>query len=294
MKKQIVITGGLGFIGSNFAKYLDKKLKNYQIIIFDKLKKNKNFLKFKNNRLILINANTVDIAKKLLNYKNIEVIFHFGEFSRIVQSFKYEKECFFSNTIGTYNVFKFCKDRNIKIIYSASSSKFGNSGKNENLSPYSWTKSKNIELIKNFNIWYGLKYEIIYFYNVYGPGQSRSGKLAAVIGIFEGQYLNNKPLTVVHPGNLRRDFTHIDDITQGTYLVWKKKLNREYFLGTGNIYSILDIAKLFEHKIKFIPSRAGERFSSNRINNDTFKILGFKPKIKIKSYIKNFVKKYKK
>jgi len=297
-KKQIVITGGLGFIGSNFANYLDNKLKNYQIIILDKSKKNKKknekYLKTRNNKFTIINTNTIDIEKKLSRFKNIKVVFHFGEFSRIVQSFKYEKECFTSNTLGTYKVLKFCKDRHIKIIYSASSSKFGNNGKNENLSPYSWTKSKNIELIKNFNNWYGLEYEIVYFYNVYGPRQAQSGKLAAVIGIFEGQFLRNENLTVVSPGNLRRDFTHIDDIVRGTYLAWKKNLNREYFLGTGNIHSIIHIAKLFKHKIKFIPSRIGERFSSNKISNDTHKILGFKPKIKIERYIENFVKNNKK
>ena len=296
--KQIVITGGLGFIGSNFANYLDKKLKNYQIIIFDKSKinkkKNEKYLKSKNNKFIIINSNTINIEKRLFKFKNIEAVFHFGEFSRIVQSFKYEKECFFSNILGTYNVLKFCKERNIKIIYSASSSKLGNNGKDENLSPYSWTKSKNIELIKNFNNWYGLKYEIVYFYNVYGPRQAQTGKLAAVIGIFEGQFLKKKPLTVVSPGNLRRDFTHINDIIRGTYLVWKKNLNKEYFLGTGNIYSIIFIAKLFKHKIKFVPSRTGERFSSNIISNDTYKTLGFKPKIKITKYIENFVKKNRK
>ena len=296
--KQVVITGGLGFIGSNFAYYLDNKFKNYQIIILDKSKKNKKkkekFFKGKNNKFIIINASTTDIEKKLNRFKNIKVVFHFGEFSRIFQSFKYEKECFISNTLGTYKVLKFCKDRNIKIIYSASSSKFGNNGKNENLTPYSWTKSKNIELIKNFNNWYGLEYEIVYFYNVYGPGHDQSGKLAAVIGIFEGQFLQNKPLTVVSPGNFRRDFTHINDIVRGTYLAWRKNLNREYFLGTGNSYSIIHIAKLFKHKIKFIPYRSGERFSSNKISNDTYKILGFKPKIKIEKYIENFIKKNRK
>ena len=291
IKKEILITGGLGFIGSNFVKYLDKKLNNYKIIIFDQSKKkNKKLnLKLKKNSLNIIQGHTINIEKKLAKFKNIKVAFHFGEFSRIIQSFKYENECFLSNTIGTYRVLKFCKDRKIKIVYSASSSKFGNNGKNENLSPYSWTKSKNIELIKNFHNWYGLKYEIVYFYNVYGKGQARSGKMAAVIGIFEGQYLKNKPLTVVYPGNLRRDFTHIEDVVRGTYLAWKKNLNREYFLGTGNTYSILRIAKLFKHPIKFIPLRVGERFSSNKIKNDTYKLLKFKPKIKITDYINNFI-----
>tara|TARA_B100000674_G_scaffold384290_1_gene327559 strand:+ start:303 stop:1214 length:912 start_codon:yes stop_codon:yes gene_type:complete len=295
--KQIVITGGLGFIGRNFAKYLDKKLKNYQIIIFDKSKKKKKevgiYLKSKRNNFTIINGNTIDIEKKLINFTNIKVLFHFGEFSRIVQSFKHEKECFVSNTLGTYKVLKFCRDKKIKIIYSASSSKFGNKGKNENLSPYSWTKSKNVELIKNFRNWYDLRYEIVYFHNVYGPGHPRSGKLAAVIGIFEGQYLKNKCLTVVSPGNLRRDFTHIEDIVKGTYLAWKKNLNRDYFLGTGNIHSIIYIAKLFKHKIEYIPPRVGERFSSNKINSDTYRILGFRPKVKIKKYIENFIKKNK-
>ena len=296
IKNEIVITGGLGFIGSSFAKYLDTKVKNYKIIILDKSnKKKKIFLnKIKNNKVTILIGNTLQIEKKLSKFKNIKALFHFGEFSRIVRSFKDYNECFVSNTLGTFKVLKFCNERNIKIIYSASSSKFGNNGKDENLSPYSWTKSKNIELIKNFYKWFGLNYEIVYFFNVYGEGHDRFGKMAAVIGIFEGQVIKNKPLTVVSPGKQLRDFTHISDIVRGTYLAWKKNLNKEYLLGTGRRHKIINIAKLFNHKIKMIPSRKGERFSSTYINNNSFKILKYKPKIKIESYIKNFVKKYKK
>ncbi len=289
--KAIVVTGGLGFIGRNLVKYLDKKVKNFKIIVFDKSKKNigKLNLKSKNNKIIIILANTIHIQKKLSKY-DIKVLFHLGEFSRIVPSFKYINECFLSNQFGTFNVLKFCADKKIKIIYSASSSKFGNNGNDEHLSPYSWSKSKNIELIKNFNAWYGLKYEIVYFYNVYGKGHLTSGKLAAVIGIFEGQYLQNRPLTVVGDGKQSRDFTHVDDIVRGTYLAWKKNLNKEYLLGTGNIHSLKHIANLFNHKIKHIPTRPGERLSSIKINNDAYKYLKYKPKIKIEDYIKNFIK----
>ena len=295
IKNEIVVTGGLGFIGRNFVKQLDEKLSKYKIIVYDKSKKNYNKinLKSKKNKILVIIAHTLDIEKKLSKFKNINTIFHFGEFSRIVKSFDHTNECFTSNTLGTFKVLKFCKTNNIKVVYSASSSKFGNNGKDEHLSPYSWTKSKNIELIKNFYNWYGLRYEIVFFYNVYGNGQSRYGKLAAVIGIFEGQYLKNKALTVVSPGTQLRDFTHVDDIVNGTYLAWKKNLNKEYMLGTGKSLSIMDIAKLFNHKIKKISSRQGERLSSTKINNDAYKILKYKPKIKIQDYIKYFVKNNK-
>ena len=296
IKNEIVITGGGGFIGKHLLLYLDKKLSNYKFIILDKSKKNLNSVvcKSNSNKIITILGNTIDIKSKLKNFKKINTVFHFGEFSRIVKSFNYSQECFVSNTLGTYKTLKFCADNKIKIIYSASSSKFGNHGKNENLSPYSWTKSKNIELIKNFDSWFGLNYEIVYFYNVYGPGQYTSGKMAAVIGIFEGQYIKNKPLTVVLPGNQKRDFTHVKDIVHGTYLAWKKNLKKEYLLGTGIKKSILEVANLYKHKIRMVASRRGERFNSGKINNQAYKILKYKPKIKIENYIKNFVKKNKK
>ncbi len=298
IKNEIVVTGGLGFIGRNFVKKLDKELKDHIIIIYDKSKVNlkKISLKSKKNKIFFVHGNTINIKNKLSKFKNIKILFHFGEFSRIVQSFKYTDECFSSNTLGSFRVIKFCQEKKIKIIYSASSSKFGNNGNDEHLSPYSWTKSKNIELIKNFNKWFGLMYEIVYFFNVYGEDHSRYGKMSAVIGIFEGQYLKNKPLTVVSPGNQLRDFTHVSDIVHGTLLAHKKNLNKEYLLGTGKLYSIMEIAKLFKHKIKIVPKRQGERFSSLSIkkNNQALKYLNYKPKINIKNYIKDFVQKYKK
>ena len=160
IRKQIVITGGLGFIGRNFFKKLDKELKNYLIIIYDKsvLNFNKNLLKSKNNKIVFIKGNTMDIKKKLSKFKNVKTLFHFGEFSRIFQSFENIDECYSSNTLGSFRVINYCRENKIKIIYSASSSKFGNNGNDQHLSPYSWTKSKNIELIKNYSKWFGLNY----------------------------------------------------------------------------------------------------------------------------------------
>ena len=250
----------------------------------------KNHLRSTNVKYIKGENKNIDTLLK--KYKNkIKVIFHFGEYSRIFQSFKNYKECFEYNIHHSSKVIEFAKNNKIKIIYSATSSNLGNDGKDENLSPYAWSKSKNIELIKNYNKWFGLKYEFVYFYNVYGPGQILNSPMAAVIGIFESQYKKNKPLTVVKPGTQRRDFTHIDDIVKGCYLAWKKGNQNHYMLGTKKQYSIIEIAKMFNTKIKYLPSRPGERFGSTTPNDNAKKILGYIAKKDIRDYIKSIVKK---
>ena len=289
MKNYILVTGGAGFIGSNLIKYLLMKTK-YKILCLDNystgLKKNH----VKSIRVKYIKGENQNITRLLRSYrKNIKVIFHFGEFSRIFQSFLNYEDCIRSNLKGSFEVVTFATKNKIKMIYSATSSMLGNNGKDENLSPYSWSKSKNIELIKNFNKWFGLKYEIVFFYNVYGPGQIKNSKMSAVIGIFEEQYLNKKALTVVKPGTQKRDFTHIDDIVKGCFLAWKKGKQSEYMLGTKKQYSIIDVAKMFKTKIKFIPKRRGERFKSSITNNNAHKLLKYKATIDIKDYISNIV-----
>ena len=291
MKKSIiVITGGAGFIGSALIKYFIKLKLKEKIISIDNYSSGSVKNHVKSNQVKYIRGENKDIDKILKSYKKkIKVIFHFGEFSRIFQSFKNYKKCFNFNIHHSSKVIAFANDNKIKIIYSATSSNLGNDGKDENLSPYAWSKSKNIELIKNYSKWFGLKYELVYFYNVYGPGQILNSPMAAVIGIFEQQYKKNKPLTVVKPGNQRRDFTHIDDIINGCYLAWKKGKQSEYMLGTQKSYSIKEIAKFFNSKIKYLPPRQGERFGSTIKNNNAQNILGYKSKIDIKDYIKKFI-----
>ena len=291
MKKNIiVITGGSGFIGSALIKYLIKLKLKEKIISIDNYSSGSVKNHIKSNQVKYIKGENKDIEKILKSYKKkIKVIFHFGEFSRIFQSFKNYKKCFEYNIHHSLKVIDFAKDNNIKLIYSATSSNLGNNGSDENLSPYAWSKSKNIELIKNYSKWFGLKYELVYFYNVYGPGQIINSPMAAVIGIFEQQYLKNKPLTVVKPGTQKRDFTHVDDIINGCYLAWKKGKQNEYMLGTQKTYTIKEIAKFFNSKIKYLPSRPGERFDSTIKNNNAKNILGYKSKINIKDYIKNFI-----
>ncbi len=262
MKKYIVITGGAGFIGTNLIKLLLRKTKVNLISIDDYssgFKKNH----IKDKRVKYIVGHTSDIKNLLSKYKKqISVIFHFGEFSRIARSFKDERKCFKSNIIGTYEVINFCSENSIRIIYSATSASLGNNEKDKNLSPYAFSKSTNMNLITNFDRWFKLKYEIVYFYNVYGPYQITENNMSAVVGIFEHHYLKKLPLPVVLPGNQTRRFTHVADTVAACYDIWIKKKNSHYAVVSKSSISIIKLAKLFSNKIKFVPSRPGERFKS--------------------------------
>jgi UDP-glucose 4-epimerase len=290
MKNLIIVTGGAGFVGSNLIELLLKKTK-YQIISLDNYSSGSKKNHIKNKRVKYLKGHTLEIQKILNKYKtNIKSIFHFGEFSRIFQSFKKFNECYQSNSIGSQAVFKFCLDNNIKLIYSATSASLGNKGNDKNLSPYAFTKSKNLELLENLKKWFNFKFEIIFFYNVYGPRQIKVGDMATVIGIFENQYLNKKPLTVVKPGNQTRRFTHIFDTVQVCYEAFKADNCRYYSISNKNSYSILQVAKMFKSKIILLKPRLGERYASalTKISNNN-KIIQKFGKLQLKDYITSFI-----
>ena len=289
--KKIIVTGGAGFVGSNLIKYLLKKT-NFRILSIDNYssgtKKNHVFDK----RVKYINASTVEISNIIKNPKRIKTVFHFGEFARIYQSFLKMNECITSNSIGSNSVFNFCLKNKIKLIYSATSASLGNKGRDKNLSPYAFSKAKNLELLENLKKWFNFKYEVIYFYNVYGPHQIEKGNMSTVIGIFEDHYKRKKPLPVVKPGSQTRRFTHIDDTIEVCYLAWKKNLCRHYSISNKKSYSILEVARMFDTKIKFLPKRAGERYASaltdRNLSNKIYKYFG---KIELKNYVRNFISK---
>ena len=222
-KNIIVVTGGAGFVGSNLIEFLIKK-KNFKIISIDNYSSGTKKNHIKHPRVKYFKSDTKNISTVLKKYKSkINSIVHFGEFSRIYQSFLKMNECINSNTIGSNEVFNFCLKNKIKLIYSATSASIGNKGGDKNLSPYAFTKATNLEMLENLRHWFNFQFEIIYFYNVYGPKQIKAGDMATVIGIFENQYKKNLPLTIVKPGSQTRRFTHILDTVETCYLAWKKK-----------------------------------------------------------------------
>ena len=290
MKNTIIITGGAGFIGSNLINYFLKNT-DFKILSIDNYSTGSKKNHYKSKNVKYLKADTRNISKILSKIKkNIHTVFHFGEFSRIFQSFNKFQECFESNSIGSQEVFKFCLDNNIKLFYSATSASLGNSGKDENLSPYAFSKAKNLELLNNLKKWFKFKYEIVYFYNVYGPKQIFKGDMATVIGIFEESIRKKKPLPVVRPGTQTRRFTHVDDTISICIEAWKKNECSHYSIYSKRSYTILEVAKMFNSKIVFLPKRKGERYSSALTNmhlrNNVIKRFGKKD---LKNYIKTII-----
>ena len=294
-KKYLVVTGGAGFVGSNLIKLFLEKTK-FNIISIDNYYTGSKRNEIKNKKIKYIKSDTKNISKILNPYKkNIYSLFHFGEFSRIYQSFVKMDDCFNSNMVGTNEVFNFCLSNKIKLIYSATSASIGNNGDDKNLSPYAFSKAKNLELLQNLKKWFNFKFEIIYFYNVYGPGQIEKGDMATVVGIFEDQFKKKLSLSVVKPGSQSRRFTHIFDTIETCFFAWKKNKCRHYSISHKKSYTILEVAKMFGAKIKFLPPRAGERYASSLTNknlsNKVYKLYG---KINLTDYVANIVKNHQK
>jgi UDP-glucose 4-epimerase len=290
MRNTLVVTGGAGFIGSNLISEL-LKFRQFKIVSIDNYSSGLSKNHIKNKRVKYLKGNTKNIEILLKSYiGKIHSIFHFGEFARIYQSFKKVNDCFSSNIEGSTKLFNFCLKNKIRLIYSATSASLGNKGKDMNLSPYAFSKAKNLELLENFKKWFNFRYEIIYFYNVYGEKQIGKGDMATVVGLFEDYFKRGKKLPVVRPGTQVRRFTHVSDTVKACIYAWRQNKSEHYSIASRQSFSIIELAKLFKSPIRYLPMRKGERFASAltkmNLNN---KIVRLSAKIRLKDYVNNFL-----
>lgn len=283
--KKILVTGGAGFIGSNLCEYLVKNTP-YKVFSLDNY-----FTGSKNNHIqgvTYIEGSTSEI-ENLIDFSP-EIVYHLGEYSRVEQSFDDIEKVWEFNKKGTFSVLEFCRKKGSKIVYAGSSTKFGDGGIGRNQSPYAWSKASNTELVINYGNWYNVPYAIVYFYNVYGQREISSGKYATLIAIFSEKMQKNEPLPVVSPGTQKRNFTHIDDIVSGLFLVGENGYGDEFGIGNKDAYSVLEIAKLFSDSVIMLPPRRGNRMTSDVVTEKT-EALGWKPQKSIIQYIQNLKKK---
>ena len=273
---KILVTGGAGYVGASLIEYLVKNTE-HEITSLDNYisgSKNNHIL---NKNVNYIEGNTWD-GYEIFKDTSFDLVFHFGEFSRIHISFEKIQMLYKSILQGTPVILELVRKWNAKLIYSATSSGLNNK---ENLSPYTWMKNKMCELIKNYAKWYNINYQICYFFNVYGGTREiSSGEYSTVIGIFTKQYLNNEKLTIVKPGTQERCFTNINDIIDGLVKVMEITENNEWYLSHEESYSILDIVKMFGCEFKYIEERQGERYMYPFKKNTNWKA-----KISLKDYI---------
>lgn len=280
-KKTILVTGGAGFIGSHLCERLAKY--GHRVISLDNY-----FTGTKDNHVTGVEyreGHTKDIES--LVPEALDIIYHLGEYARVEQSLLESELVYDLNVVGTRGVLEFWKKHRCKLVYAGSSTKFGDKNHARETTPYTSTKARNTELVKEIGDSNGLPYAIAYFYNVYGQGE-RAGIYGTVIEAFKQMYLSGSPIAVVKPGTQVRNFTHIEDIVDGLILVGEKGHGDEYGLGSEKSYSILGIAKMFGGEIVLLPERAGNRMMSSL---DTTKIreLGWRTKRTLEEYIREFL-----
>jgi len=279
MKKRILVTGGAGFVGSHLCERLAKDPNN------DVYSLDNYFTGSKANHVenvTYIEGNTADIAK-LVTFAP-DMLYHLGEYSRVEQSFDDIEKVWKYNKDGIFAVLEFVRAAGCKILYAGSSTKFGDGGLGRSASPYAWTKATNTELVMNYGNWFNVPYAITYFYNVYGPREIESGKYATLIALFKEKMRKGEPLTIVSPGTQKRNFTHIDDIIDGLVLVGENGYGDEFGIGSGEAFTIKEVAEMFGGEIEMLPERKGNRMTADVMTAKT-EALGWKPKKHLKDYI---------
>lgn len=278
-RKKILVTGGAGFVGSHLCERLAQNSQN-EVYSLDNY-----FTGSTDNHVPgveYIKGNTSDIDK-LVSFRP-DIVYHLGEYSRVEQSFDDMEAVWKFNKDGIFSVLEFVRKNGCKILYAGSSTKFGDGGLGRSASPYAWTKATNTELVMNYGDWFNVPYAITYFYNVYGGREIASGKYATLIALFKEKMKNGEPLTVVSPGNQKRNFTHIEDIIDGLVLVGDYGYGDEFGIGCPDSYSILDVAKMFSGQVEMLPERRGNRMVADVITDKT-NALGWSPKRSLKDYI---------
>ena len=293
MQKKVLVTGGAGFVGSHLCERLLDK--GYDVYSLDNY-----FTGSEKNHIegvTYIKGETKDI-KELVDFTP-DMIYHLGEYSRVEQSFDDIELVYRLNKIGTFEVLEFARKAGCKILYAGSSTKFGDGGLGRDASPYAWTKATNTELVKNYERWFNVPYAITYFYNVYGPREIATGKYATLIALFTEKMKKGEPLTVVSPGTQKRNFTYIDDIINALVKVGEEGYGDEFGIGSGEAYTILEVAEMFlgmskeeaikEGKLIMLPERKGNRMAADVMSEKT-KALGWEPKMRLPNYIEQLRK----
>lgn len=273
----ILVTGGAGFVGSHLVKRLVAD--GHRVLSLDNY-----FTGSKENHVEgaeYREGHTKDIAAHV--GETPDLVFHLGEYSRVEKSFDEPATVFDLNLAGTAAVAEFCRTNGAKLVYAGSSTKFGDGGLGRDQSPYAFSKALNTELVRNYGAWYGLRYAISYFYNVYGPGE-RAGAYGTVIEIFRQKKAAGEPLPVNAPGTQKRNFTHVADIVEALVAIGEKGEGDDYGIGDDRAYTVLEVAEMLGGPVEMRPEAKGDRKNAD-LNTEKTRALGWAPKRALADYL---------
>lgn len=271
----ILVTGGAGFIGSHLVDRLIEQ--NHSVYVIDNLSTGK-----KEN----INPKATFLEGNVRQFfclpAKMEVIFHLAALARIQPSFEKPFETYLVNSTGTMAMLEIARRDKSKIVYAGSSTFYGGVF----LNPYAFFKHTGEECCRLYSYVYGVPAVIARFFNVYGPRQIEEGDCSTVIGIWERQYRNNKPLTITGDGEQRRDFTHVDDIVSGLIAMSQGQWKGEVFnLGSGINHSLNEVAKMFKGaEVQYIPARPGEARDTLADITKSVEMLNWRPRKRLDEY----------
>lgn len=281
-----LVTGGLGFVGSNLVDMLVKL--GDDVWVLDNLSSESSSNDYRNNKANYIIGNVQEINKHFSG-SQFDRVFHLAAEARIQPSFERPLSYFDSNTMGTAAICEFLRKSKSILVYATTSSK--NHG-TPYLTPYTFSKVAGEGIVKTYAECYDLNYNMATFFNVYGNREPKIGDWATVVAKFGRQWKDGEQLTVVGDGKQTRDFTHVEDICKGLIMISEIKSKGEnYDLGRGKPISILDVAKLWtdgdEERIDFVPLRKNEGEHTLCNVKETFKKLGWKAENNLIDWIKS-------
>ncbi len=283
-KKTILVTGGAGFIGSHLCERLAKE--GYRVISLDNY-----FTGSKDNHVHGVEyreGHTKDVGKHVS--ETPDIIYHLGEYSRVTKSLEEPELVFNLNMLGTLAILEFWRAKKCKLVYAGSSTKFAEPREDgvpgRDRSPYSWAKAANTELVANFGRWYDLPYSVVYFYNVYGPGERGNWQdgYGTVIETFKQCALSGQPCRVNGPGTQTRAFTHVEDTINGILLVGEKGMADEYAISAKEEYSLLNVVEMLGAQVEILPPTKSTR-SSKADDTSKLEALGWKQQCTLPEYL---------
>jgi UDP-glucose 4-epimerase len=286
-QKLIVVTGGAGFVGSHLCERLVRD--GYRVISLDNY-----FAGSKENHVEEVEyreGHTKDIATLVPEVPDL--IYHLGEYSRVAKSLEEPELVFDLNMKGTFAVLEYWREKKSKLVYAGSSTKHAGAREDgvegRDLAPYTWMKAVNTELVVNYGRWYSLPYAIVYFYNVYGPGERTIQEYGTVIETWRRRTLERKPLQVRSPGTQRRAFTYVEDTVDGIVLVGEKGEGDNFGIGTDETFTLLEVAQMFGGEIEMLPPTPTTRASAE-VDSSRTRALGWEPEHHLPDYIRQSVK----